>query len=327
MLPFMRNSNKYQNPAQTLRGIACVASIFCTTTEHTVIASKETDLAISALVVGGTNGIGYAMACRVAAEASSSAVIISGRTKPKNISYANMEFRPLDATSMCQIKQYTDTFKSVPGQKLDLLIMTQGIMTTAGRTETPEGIDRKMALHYYGRQLLIRELLPTLKEDAKVIIVFDGLFGSPTKLNWEDLDLKTHFSLGKAANHCMAMNDAMVQFHAAQQQRQGSNRRHFVHAWPGAVNSNLFKELPWYLWPVLRLVGSLIAVSPDTCAENLLNGASECAAAGKEEGRFWSNVDNKGHLIANKAIWSEGQMKTVADHTWEVVDGAIKSSS
>ena len=174
------------------------------------------------MVVGGTNGIGHAMACRVAAEAGSSAVIISGRTKPKNIPHANMEFRQLDATSMREIKQYTDTFKSVPGQKLDLLIMTQGIMTTAGRTETPEGIDRKMALHYYGRQLLIRELLPTLKEDAKVIIVFDGLFGSPTKLNWEDLDLKTHFSLGKAANHCMVMNDAMVQFHAAQQQRQAS---------------------------------------------------------------------------------------------------------
>ncbi|RYP57479.1 hypothetical protein DL769_009441 [Monosporascus sp. CRB-8-3] len=284
-------------------------------------------MATRALVVGGTNGIGYAMACRVAAEASSSAVIISGRTKPKSIPHANMEFRQLDATSMRQIKQYTDTFKSVQGQTLDLLIMTQGIMTIAGRTETQEGIDRKMALHFYGRQLLIRELLPTLKEDAKVIIVFDGMFGRPTKLSWEDLDLKTHFSLGKAADHCMAMNDAMVQFHAAQQGRQGTNRRHFVHAWPGGVNSSLYKELPWYLRPLARAAGSLIGVSPDTCAENLLNGASECAAAGKEKDRFWSNIDNKGRLIANKAIWSEEQMKKIADHTWELVDRAIKNSS
>ncbi|RYO93383.1 hypothetical protein DL766_000773 [Monosporascus sp. MC13-8B] len=159
---------------------------------------------------------------------------------------------------MRQIKQYTDTFKSVPGQKLDLLIMTQGIMTIAGRTETPEGIDRKMALHYYGKQLLIHELIPTLKEDAKVIIVFGGMFGSPTKLNWEDLGLKTYFSLGKAADHCMEMNDAIVQFHAAQQQRQGTNRRHFVHVRPGGVNSSLYKQLPWYLRPLARAVGSLI---------------------------------------------------------------------
>jgi NAD(P)-dependent dehydrogenase (short-subunit alcohol dehydrogenase family) len=283
-------------------------------------------MAIRAIVVGGTNGIGYGMACRVAAEVKSSTVIISGRTKPQHIPHANMEFRPLDATSMRQIKHYTDTFKSAQEQKLDLLIMTQGIMTVAGRTETPEGIDRKMALHYYGKQLLIRELLPALKENAKVIIVFDGVYGNPTKLDWEDLDLKKHFSLGKSANHCMVMNDAMIQFHAAEQQRQGANNRHFVHAWPGAVNSNLFKELPWFLQPLLRVAGSLVGVSTDTCAERLLDGVSQCAAAGKEEGRFWSNIDNKGRLVAKKTIWTEAQMKTVADHTWELVDRAIESS-
>jgi NAD(P)-dependent dehydrogenase (short-subunit alcohol dehydrogenase family) len=41
-------------------------------------------MTIRALVVGGTNGIGYAMACRIAAQASST-VFISGRTKPQHI--------------------------------------------------------------------------------------------------------------------------------------------------------------------------------------------------------------------------------------------------
>lgn len=35
--------------------------------------------------------------------------------------------------------------------KLDILVLTQGIATTQGRTETEEGIDMKMALHYYSR--------------------------------------------------------------------------------------------------------------------------------------------------------------------------------
>lgn len=302
-------------------------------------------MAFRALVVGGTNGIGYAMACRVAVEASnnnsssSSAVIISGRTKPTNIPYANMEFRRLDATSMHQIKQYTDTFKAGlqnrPDQKLDLLIMTQGIMNTAGRTETPEGVDRKMALHYYGKQLLIRELMPALKEHAKVVVVFDSVYGRPSKLDWTDLDLKKHFTLSKAANHCMVMNDVMIQFYAAQQQQQRQsssttatpNPSHFVHAWPGAVNTNLFTELPWYLKPVVRFAGLVLAVSPDTCAERLLNGVAECSIAGNKVGRFWSNIDNKGHQVADKTIWSEDQMKKVADHTWAIVDGAIAKGS
>ncbi|KAF7554287.1 hypothetical protein G7Z17_g3009 [Cylindrodendrum hubeiense] len=282
-------------------------------------------MAIRALVVGGTSGIGYAMASRIAAETSSSAVIISGRTEPKNMPHTNIEFRPLDATSMHDIKEYTNTFKSAQQQKLDLLIITQGIMTTAGRTETPEGIDRKMALHYYGRQLLIRELMPVLTEDAKVILVFDGRFGTPANLKWDDLDLKKHYGLGTSANHCMVMNDIMIQFYAAQQQPQGTTKRHFVHAWPGTVKSNLLRELPWYLQPV-GLASKFISVSADTCAEYLLNGASKCAAAGNAEGRFWSNIDNKGRLIANKAIWNSEQMKTVADHTWALVDGTSTGS-
>lgn len=264
------------------------------------------------------------MACRVAAEAASSAVIISGRTKPQNIPHANIEFRQLDATSMHQIRQYTDDIKSVQGRKLDLLIMTQGIMTMAGRTETPEGIDRKMALHYYGKQLLIRELMPVLKDDARVIIVYDAWLGSPKKLDWKDLDLKKNFTLGRAADHCTSMNDAMVQFYAAQQKLQGTGRRHFVHAYPGGVKSNLFRELPWYLRPVAAVGVGILGVPPETCAENLLTGVTRCAAAGEEEGRFWSNIDNKGNLFKNKAIWTEEQMEKVASHTWEVLDEALK---
>ncbi|KAI0896443.1 hypothetical protein F4806DRAFT_464550 [Annulohypoxylon nitens] len=177
-------------------------------------------MATRALIVGGTGGIGYAMACRIAAESPSSTIIISGRTKPASIPYANMEFRSLDASSMRLIKQYTDTYKSTDGRKLDmlvLLVLTQGILSTAGRTETSEGIDRKMALHYYGRQLLIRELSPVLKEDAKVVIVLDGIRRNPAKLNWQDLDLKANYGFVAVGNHCISMTDAMVQAYASQE--------------------------------------------------------------------------------------------------------------
>jgi NAD(P)-dependent dehydrogenase (short-subunit alcohol dehydrogenase family) len=279
-----------------------------------------------ALVVGGTGGIGYGIACRIAAEARSSTVIISGRTKPESIPHANIEFRKLDASSMRAIKAYTDAYKSAQEPKLDLLVLTQGIMTIVGRTETPEGIDRKMALHYYGRQLLIRELIPVLKDDAKVVIVLDSLYGSPAKLNWEDLDLKKTFSIGNAANHCISMNDAMVQQYAAQQQQQqaqSGNKRHFVHANPGIVKTNLNQELPWFLRSPTWAVGQLLGVSPETCAENLLKGTYECAASGEKEGRFWSCINGKGHLVGKKAVWGDEQRQKVADHTWKIIDDVI----
>lgn len=272
-----------------------------------------------ALVVGGTSGVGYGIACRVAAEATSSTVIVSGRTKPESLPHTNIEFRKLDASSMRSIKAYTDAYKSAKEPKLDLLVLTQGLATLAGRTETPEGIDRKMALHYYGRQLLIRELLPVLTDDAKVLIVLDSIYGSPAKLNWEDLDLKTTFSLGNAANHCTAMNDAMVQQYAA----QSGNKRHFVHANPGIVQSNLDRELPLYMRVPARAVVKLFGVSPDTSGQNLLKGTYESAVSDEKEGRFWSYINGKGRPVANKAIWTDEQRQKVADHTWKVIDDAI----
>lgn len=280
-----------------------------------------------ALVVGGTGGIGYALACRIDGASTSSTVIISGRTKPENLqAHPNIEFRPLDASSMRQIKEYTDAFKSAQGQeKLDYLIMSQALMTTAGRMETLEGIDYKMALHYYGKQLLIRELLPVLQPNAKIIIVLDGKLGDPTKLKWDDLDLKNHFSLSNAAQHCMVMNDAMIQYHAAQQ--QGTSQRHYLHVFPGAVKTTIWKGLPWYLQPAMRGAGAMLGADPLIYAEKLLESAATCATESEAQGRFWSNIDNKNRLIKDKAVFTEAEMDKLAAHTWKMVDAAIKSTS
>lgn len=314
----------YMPAAISLVGLKDYTWVFwCPRTLPTIfVVLKPFVMGLRALVVGGTNGIGNAMACRVAAEAPTSTVTISGRNKPERIPHPNIDFRPLDATSMSQIKSFTDAFKSALTQQLDVLIMTQGIMTIAGRMETAEGIDRKMALHYFGKQLLIRELLPAMSAAARVVIVFDGRFGNPAKLHWEDLDLKDHFSLSTAANHCMVMNDIMIQHHA--QNQQGTEKRHFVHAWPGGVNSSLFRELPWYFQPIARVAGKLVGVEPSECAKRLLDGVSTCTAAGEPDGRLWSNIGNKGELIKGKAIWTEEKRLQVAEHTWSLVDGAIQ---
>ncbi|KAH8172966.1 NAD(P)-binding protein [Sarocladium implicatum] len=309
-------------------------------------------MATRALVVGGTSGIGYAMACRIAASSPAASVIISGRTKPKDLPHKNMEFRPIEATSMREIKSFTDRLKQLHPEssntiqsqsktmedksKFDLLVMTQGIMSMAGRTETTEGIDRKMALHYYGKQLLIRELMPALKDDAKVIIVYDSKTGNPGQLIWDDLDLKTHFGLGTAANHCMVMNDIMVQHYAAQQSRAQNDNKHaadtrrlFVHAWPGGVGTTgLMRELPWLLGCAIKIVAPvvpLLTVTADTCAEYLLNGVDRVVKESEEKNQdsLFRYIDNKGRDIQDKPVFTEEERERVADHTWKLIDLAL----
>ncbi|RGP78869.1 hypothetical protein FLONG3_3068 [Fusarium longipes] len=279
-------------------------------------------MASKSLVIGGTGGIGYAIACRIAANTPSSTVIISGRNEPKNIPHSNIQFRALDASSMRAIKSYTDELKASQ-DRFSTLVLTQGILTTAGRTETSEGIDRKMALHYYGRQLLIRELMPALTEDAKVLIVLDSLRGGPDTMKWDDLDLKSNFTLANAAAHCMSMNDAMIQYHGTEQKLAG-NKRQFFHAMPGIVRTNIGSSLPWYLRGPASVLSVVLGASPEKCAENLLNGVEKAAASGEKEGKHWGFINEKGGVF-EKPDWDEEKVKKVKEHTWDLVDGVLKA--
>jgi NAD(P)-dependent dehydrogenase (short-subunit alcohol dehydrogenase family) len=82
---------------------------------------------------------------------------------------------------MSEIRAATQKINAV-----DMLILSQGILTMAGRTPTTENIDNKMALHYYGRVLFVQELLPLLRSSqngGKVLFVLDSVRGNPSKIN------------------------------------------------------------------------------------------------------------------------------------------------
>ncbi|KAG5746406.1 hypothetical protein H9Q70_010903 [Fusarium xylarioides] len=280
-------------------------------------------MALRTLVVGGTSGIGLALAHHVAAT-SRAVVTVCGRTKPANLP-SNIEFSLIEATSMRGIKKWADNFKdSLAGDQIGLLILSQGTSNFAGRDETNEGIDRKMALHYYGRQLIVRELTPVLTQDAKILFILNGREGSPAHINWNDLDLKTSYSMSMAAQQCATMLDIMVQHYAAIQ--KGDYKRHYAHVYPGGVLTGLTRAWPWYMRAGVKVVGPLIAVKPETCAQLLLGNLDKVTGEREREGYFWSNIDSDGSVIENKAVWSQSRRDCLAEHTWTTIDGALGNS-
>ena len=131
---------------------------------------------------------------------------------------------------------------------LHYLILSQGIASMSGRDESTEvchvslfplcykltrlitfapcrlfpllcmkGLDRKLALHFYGRAMFIRSLLPVLTRTAEgtessgpspcvVMSVLSGGVHSAT-LFPNDLDLKSNYSIVNAANVAGFYND------------------------------------------------------------------------------------------------------------------------
>jgi len=187
-----------------------------------------------AVFVGGTSGIGEGMA-RVFAEHTKgdSDVIIVGRNRasaenifsilpmPTSTSTSDSdkstparEFVQCDVTSMTNVQEATRSILT-KYPKINYLVMSPGIMTLAGRDETREGIDKKLAVHYYARWKFLHDLLPALKkaneagENGAVMSVMAA--GSGGAIDLEDLALKNGYSVTRAALAAPTYNDLMLE--------------------------------------------------------------------------------------------------------------------
>ena len=150
--------------------------------------------------------------------ASFNARYINSRTPdPENLSETPcagpFEFIKCDVSLMRNIQQTTSVLSQrIP--KLNFLVLSPGLMSTRGRTETPEGIDVKLALHYYGRWKFVQGMLPSLckarevGEEAKVMTMLGAGKGGAVEL--ENLDLKKGYSLKAASDTANTNNDIIV---------------------------------------------------------------------------------------------------------------------
>ncbi|EGO04070.1 hypothetical protein SERLA73DRAFT_175808 [Serpula lacrymans var. lacrymans S7.3] len=281
-----------------------------------------------AMFVGGTSGIGQAMATAFAKLTKGNAhIIICGRNRaaaesiiasfPKYTTDQGIqplhEFVQCDVTLMKNVHSMTRGLLSrLP--KLNFLVLSPGILTLKGRDETDEGIDRKLALHYYARWKITNDLLPLLRkakdvgEDAKMITVLGAGYGG--KVYLDDLGLKSNYSLANAGNVGCSYNDMMVQEFGIREPDIA-----FTHINPGAVRTSIMQASHWplrQLAPILAILIYPLSLSPEDCAEYMLHALFE-----GNKGAF--RRGSRGELITTENAWAnEETRKKVWEHSIEV---------
>ncbi|KAE9405839.1 hypothetical protein BT96DRAFT_955108 [Gymnopus androsaceus JB14] len=284
-----------------------------------------------AIFVGGTSGIGEGMAEAFSKHTQGNAhIIIVGRNRaaaeniiarfPKPTSpEAKHEFIQCDVSLMRNIRSVSEEIRSKV-TKINLLAMSPGFMTTSGRNETEEGIDRKLAVHYYSRWMFTKELMNLLEnaeeqgEDAKVLSVFSAGKGGAIDVN--DLGLKKTFSLKNAAMQVPTYNDLMVEEFASRHPRIT-----LAHAYPGGVNTNILTSaeastLTKMAIDLLTPLGFLLTSRQD-CGEYMLNGILNVA---KTPGAW--RLGSRGEDLAKKRYYgSEEERKKLWEHTVEATNG------
>ncbi|KAH8664546.1 hypothetical protein BX600DRAFT_437087 [Xylariales sp. PMI_506] len=325
---------------------------------------------LTAVVVGGTNGIGRGFVTALAAQTEKPKIYVVGRTST-SLDGLVAELKGLNAAgtyipivsgdltllanvdkASAQIVEREQAEPSEGGARVDLLYMSQGFLTLAGRNESPEGLDRVTSIRHYGRALLALNLLPLLRASAdlglhhpRVISVLAA--GREGPVIPEDLGLRApgNYSFVNANN--AAGTYLTLSMEAL---RREEPRVAFVHAFPGLVRSNLFSTEHWGAvakffinWILLPTVGRLFFISTDEAGERFLYLASTpkiTAAADSDDAKSGAllgsdgvkgggayAIDEKQEAVVNdkilKPLRENGMDIKIWEHTKEEIERVL----
>ncbi|OJJ57124.1 hypothetical protein ASPSYDRAFT_154937 [Aspergillus sydowii CBS 593.65] len=296
--------------------------------------------------VGGTSGIGQSTARAFVRYAISPRVYLLGRNEAQ-ASKIIEELGKLNAESKvdfvkCDVsllKGVDEACKEIQKkeEKVNLLVMTTGMVTMKGRdgmytviiSETNEGIDRKLSLHYYSRMRFISNLLPQLNAAvaaastaegkktglASVVSVLEA--GGEGALNQDDLDLKNTYSLANARTHAITMNSLSLGYLA-----KANPAVSFIHSFPGGVKTGVMRELGTVTKMALQAVmvlGKPWMVPVEESGERHLYAAAglpKLKRAGDESGKLYL-VGSDGEERGNHKVLNEYREKNTDQKVWE----------
>jgi NAD(P)-dependent dehydrogenase (short-subunit alcohol dehydrogenase family) len=245
----------------------------------------------TALVIGGTQGIGAATAAKLI-ESGTTNLVITGRnlelgkqrveelSRPK----VSVTFEPFDVTDLDQINEFTTKYKkNLNGSTIDLVVLcavrnihNERADSTMAAVEFPnkvsaiiniKGLELTFAQNVASRWLLTHNLLSSFSQTSVVNVLGAGN-GGP--INTKDLELESGFSFIAAAGQNASINDVLT---VEWSKRIDSSKGNFYHFYPGIVNtkSAANQGFPWIISTAASLALPLIGKSPKAVAEVLLN--------------------------------------------------------
>lgn len=181
---------------------------------------------------------------------------VSTDTKDKDKDTPQFSFMQCDASLLRNIQTCVTAY-SASNVTLDILVLTQGIASVSGYTPTSEGIEQKLAIHYYGRVLFMQMLLPMLADspDGRVMTVLSAGVHSPYAKYKTDPDLEMNFSIKNGADSAGFYNDIAIDKLAQEYPSVA-----FYHTAPGLVASAWGSELAWYLKGPVRMLQAAVAM-------------------------------------------------------------------
>lgn len=147
-----------------------------------------------AVVTGGSDGVGLALAARLAAAGAE--VVLPVRNPAKGAAAvdriravhpgADVSLRDLDLASLDSVARLGETLRE-EGAPIHLLVNNAGLMTPPSRQTTPDGFELQLGTNHLGHVALVGHLLPLLRAGRARVTSQLSVAAARHGVHWEDL--------------------------------------------------------------------------------------------------------------------------------------------
>lgn len=301
---------------------------------------------VTAVVAGGTSGIGRAFLFALASNITAPKIYILGRQQNvlddliRELRNQNEKGTYVSVLTgdLTLLSETSKAASSIVAQEscIDLLFMSPGYLCLGARDESVEGIDKVTCIRHYARALLTLRLIPLLERAPapRVVSILAG--GVEGAISPDDLAMRSpgHYSFAEASG--AAATYVTLSMEQLQKQHESIS---FVHAFPGLVRTNILNTehfgpafryfVGWIIMPTLgRLVFMSAAEAGQRALYAAFNPAFAVGAATKgSNGTPGSGVytlNEKQEAVQNSKVLEPLRKQSLGDKVWEHTISEIK---
>ena len=325
----MTKEKKYNSPLQaTFKGIS---DLFKKRERVGTLSSKERLDGKRVMITGSSSGLGLAVAKQLAALGAE--VIMAVRSgipekgeEVKNTSGSQkVHMLHVDLADFDSITKLVKQLKAQFG-KIDILICNAAVVVKEAR-RTKHGLDEMFTVNYLAKIYLVNTLLKEGcfntkgKELPRIIFVSSESHRNPEHFEWDTFGQFQEHKMAKTVERYGYYKLLMTTFSQELERRLNPDTKpnYSVFALcPGPVNSNIAREAPTIIQPLMKLVFRMFFSSPEKAAEPVVYMATSKELEGKSKDYLF--------LMSRKPVDEKAADPENGEKLWNMTEQLIEET-